>query len=421
MIDVKLIRNRLDEVERNYAKRHAPQPLAAIADLDRRLLDLGRDVERKKNFRNRQSETVAKGKPSEEEKKRIVEEVKRANLEIKELEADEKEKRERLERLLLRLPNLLREEVPAGKDENGNLPVKTWGEPPRFDFEPQSHDALCLASGEMDFPRGVKLARSRFALLRGKIARLERALVNFMLDVQVQRHGYEEVIPPFLVNSATITSTGHLPKFEEDLFKTTDGLYLIPTAEVPLTGIHSRETLPEEALPVRFAAFTPCFRSEAGSYGKDTKGYLRQHQFNKVELVWLAHPERSEEAHQKLLRDAESILEMLEIPYRTVLLCGGDTGFGAAKCYDVEAWIPSQNKYREISSCSNCGDFQARRAKIKIKPKNGGKTFHPHTLNGSGLATGRTLIALLENHQREDGSVRIPPMLSPYFDGLTKI
>ena len=299
--------------------------------------------------------------------------------------------------------------------------MRKVGKLPDFSFSPKAHYEIAEKLGILDIKRGVKIAKSRFAFLKGAGALLERALARFMLDLHLEQHNYTEYSPPYLVNSNVIYGTGQLPKFEEDLFKTEENLYLIPTAEVPLTNIYAGEILKEEELPMQFVGYTPCFRSEAGSYGKDTKGLLRQHQFSKVELVWLTHPKKSEEAHEMLLRHAETVLEKLELPYRTIILCSADIGFAATKCYDIEVWIPAENTYREISSCSNCWDFQARRANIKYYPKEGGKACLVHTLNGSGLAVGRTWIAVVENYQQEDGSIKIPKILQPYMNGLTSI
>jgi seryl-tRNA synthetase len=319
------------------------------------------------------------------------------------------------------IPNILHESTPIGKSENDNVVKYTWGEIPKFSFTQKHHADLAEKLDIMDSARGVKLAHSRFTLVKKAGALLERALMNFMLDLHTKEHGYTEILPPLLVNTQTITGTGQLPKFEVDLFKTTAGLYLIPTAEVPLTGIYSNEILKEEDLPYYFTAFTPCFRSEAGSYGKDTKGYIRQHQFNKVELVKLVHPDTSYDELESLVKQAEEVLKRLELPFRVIALCSGDIGFSAAKCYDIEVWLPSENKYREISSCSNCTDFQARRSNIRFKPKDGGRTQFVHTLNGSGMAIGRTVVAILENYQNEDGSITIPKALIPYMGGLTEI
>jgi seryl-tRNA synthetase len=324
--------------------------------------------------------------------------------------------------LLMLIPNMPHGSVPIGKDEKDNPEIRKWGEIREMDFEPLAHWELGEKLGILDFARASKLAGARFSLYRGQGARLERALINFMLDIHTTQHGYLEVLPPFMVNSASMTGTGQLPKFKEDLFKIHGwDLWLIPTAEVPVTNIHREEILPEEALPVYYVAYTPCFRSEAGSYGKDTRGLIRQHQFNKVELVKFSSPGSSYEELEKLTSDAEEILKRLELPYRVISLCTGDLGFSAAKTYDIEVWLPGQKVYREISSCSNFEDFQARRAGIRYKKKGGSGTELLHTLNGSGLAVGRTFVAILENYQRKDGVVDIPEALKPYMGGMDSI
>lgn len=421
MIDIKILRANPDLVKQSLDKRNAKIDLQSILDMDQQIRDLKSSVETKKNERNTTSAKIGKGQLSPEEKQKAIADTKVLGEIIKEENARLKDLEEKIEQEMLRIPNLLHEDTPEGATEDDNVVVRSWGTPKEFDFEPQHHLDLAEKLGIMDTPRGVKISQSRFTLVRRQGALLERALAAFMLDVQTDDHGYEEVLPPFLVNGDSLQGTGQLPKFEEDLFKTTDGLYLIPTAEVPLTNVYRDEILAEKELPIQFVAHTPCFRSEAGSYGKDTKGYIRQHQFNKVELVWFAHPDKSVEAHEALVGHAEEILKRLELPYRTVTLCSGDIGFSATKCYDIEVWLPSEQKYREISSCSNMWDFQARRAGIRFKPSEGGKTQFVHTLNGSGLAVGRTLVAVLENYQQKDGSIKIPDVLVPYMKGLTKI
>lgn len=323
---------------------------------------------------------------------------------------------------ILGLPNLLADDVPAGVDENDNVVVSEWGEVPTFGFEVKDHHALGEEAGLLDFERGAKIAGARFTVLKGGAARMNRALMAFMLDV-ARGHGYEEVVPPFIANDASLLGTGQLPKFGEDLFRLSkpENYYLIPTAEVPVTNLHRDEILSAEELPALYTAYTPCFRAEAGSYGRDTRGLIRQHQFEKVELVQLVHPEKSEEAHEALTGHAEHILQQLELPYRKMILCAGDISFGAKKCYDLEVWLPAQNSYREISSCSNFGDFQARRANIRFRPEAGAKPQFVHTLNGSSLAIGRTLVAIFENYQQEDGSILVPDALRPYLGGLTSI
>jgi seryl-tRNA synthetase len=326
-----------------------------------------------------------------------------------------------LARLLAKLPNVLDADVPDGADESANLEVKRWGKQPEFDFAPKQHFELGEALGMMDFERAAKIAGSRFTVLRGPLARLERALGQFMINLHTGEHGYEEYAVPSLVNNAAAFGTNQLPKFEEDLFRTTDGRWLIPTAEVPLTNLSAGEILLEKTLPVRLTALTDCFRSEAGASGRDTRGMLRQHQFRKVEMVSIAHPEHSDEEHERMTRCAERVLEWLELPYRRMLLCAGDTGFGAAKTFDLEVWLPGQGMWREISSCSNTRAFQARRMNARFRAEDGKTIAHVHTLNGSGVAVGRALIAVMENYQQADGSIRVPEILVPLMGGLTAI
>ena len=350
---------------------------------------------------------------------RLRAELARAPDEVSEKEARMRSTEQELEQRLLELPNLAHESVPAGADADANHEIRRAGSPPAFDFEPKAHHELGAALGMLDLPRAAKLSGSRFAVLTGAGARLERALIQFMLDVQTKERGYEEVWLPFLVGSGALVGTGQLPKFADDLFKAEGrDLYLIPTAEVPLTNLHAGETLSADELPKRYAAYTPCFRAEAGAHGKDTQGLIRQHQFDKVELVKVTDEETSFDELEGLTRDAERILELLELPYRVVLLSTGDMGGAATKTYDIEVWLPSQGTYREISSCSNCGDYQARRARIRYRPAPGEKARFCHTLNGSGLAVGRTWLAILENYQQADGSITVPEVLRPYLDGL---
>jgi len=339
------------------------------------------------------------------------------------LEAQRDEAEKAMRELLINLPNIPAEDVPIGADESANVEVRQWSEPREFDFEPKDHVDLGEALGILDTERATKIAGARFSILNGAGARLERALVNFMLDIHTREHGYTETLPPFMVNEGALFGTGQLPKFEEDLFKLTDerNFYLIPTAEVPVTNYYADEILEAKDLPKYFTAYTPCFRSEAGSYGRDTRGLIRQHQFEKVELVKLTLPENSDEEHEKLTANAERILQLLGLPYRTVVLSTGDMGFGSRKTYDIEVWLPSQNTYREISSCSNFGDFQARRMNLRFRRAGGAKPEFAHTINGSGLAVGRTWVAILENYQQSDGSIQIPEVLQPYMNGLEKI
>jgi len=372
--------------------------------------------------RNKVSDQIAAMKKDKEDVSSLISEMKTVSKEIKGMEVDLPEIADELNKLLLVIPNIPHESVVIGKDADDNPVIRMWGEIRNFDFTPLPHWEIGEKLHILDFSRAAKIARSRFSLQRGLGATIERALINFMLDIHTRHHGYIETLPPFLVNSDTMTGTGQLPKFREDLFKVEGwDLFLIPTAEVPVTNIHRDEILSFDTLPIRYVSYTPCFRSEAGSYGKDTRGLIRQHQFNKVELVKFCCPEDSEKELESLTADAEEILQRLELPYRVVSLCTGDLGFSAAKTYDIEVWLPGQQLFREISSCSNFTDFQARRANIRFKRKEGRGTELVHTLNGSGLAVGRTLVAILENYQQPDGSVVIPEALRPYLDGVSII
>ncbi len=347
----------------------------------------------------------------------LIVEMRETNQRIKEMDTELSLIEENLQAIIMSIPNLCDDSVPVGQSDADNLEIRVWGARPDFTFTPRPHWEIGEQLGILDFERATKLAGARFALLKGFASRLERALINFMLDLHTQKHGYVEVLPPFMANSASLTATGQLPKFAEDLFKIQDwDLYLIPTAEVPVTNIHREETLEERDLPLCYTAYTPCFRSEAGSYGRDTRGLIRQHQFDKVELVKFTTPETSMQELEKLLNDAEEVLQLLGLPYRVVTLCSGDLGFSATKTYDIEVWLPGQNCYREISSCSNFLDFQARRGAIRYRPDGQKKSRLVHTLNGSGLAVGRTLLAILENYQQADGSVALPEVLKPYFE-----
>jgi seryl-tRNA synthetase len=399
--------------------RRGPAAVAALEGIEplvARRRDLLRDVEDRRAKLKAASKNLGavKDKASAEFEK-ARQELRVAGDEIKKLEETLEASVTDLDDVLLRVPNLPDPSIPDGADSAANRVERTWGEPPKFAFEPKPHWDVGTALGIVDFERAAKIAGPRFAVLLGAGARLERALIQFMLDVHVKEHGYTEVLPPYLVNRTAMTGTGQLPKFEEDLFRTTpQDLFLVPTAEVPVTNLHADEIL-DGPLPRKYVAFTPCFRAEAGSYGKDVRGLIRQHQFHKVELVKFAVPETSGDELESLTANAEAILQRLELAYRVVTLCAGDLGFSAAKTYDLEVWLPSQGTYREISSCSNFGDFQARRAKIRYRPAKGEKPRLVHTLNGSGLAVGRTWLAIVEQHQQADGSVRIPEALRPYF------
>jgi seryl-tRNA synthetase len=419
MLDLKFIRTNLDRVKEMLKNRGQDLDLSLFDTIDKQRRELLGGLEPLRHRRNRVSEEIATMKKRGDDASQIISEMKRVASEIKEREKELSEIEGQLNPVLMVIPNMPHESVVIGEDEDDNLLVRTWGEISDKPFEPLSHWDLGEKLGIFDFSRASKIAGARFVLYRGAGALLERALINFMLDIHTKEHGYTEILPPFMVNSACLTGTGNLPKFKDDLFKMEGwDYYLIPTAEVPLTNIHREEILEEEALPLYYTAYTPCFRSEAGSYGKDTRGLIRQHQFNKVELVKLSHPETSYDELEKMTRDAEEILKRLKLPYRVVSLCTADLGFAAAKTYDLEVWLPGQGLYREISSCSNCEDFQARRAEIRFKKKGSGGTQLVHTLNGSGLAVGRTLVAILENYQQEDGSVVIPEALKPYMGGM---
>lgn len=421
MLDMKFIRENLDETERRLATRGGACTLDGFRELDRKRLALLKESESLKALRNSVSDEIARIKDKSQAQDKILE-MREVSQKIKGMDEELKRLDEELQGILLTIPNLPDPATPLGKSEEDNLEVRRWGTPGEFSFTPKPHWEIGEELGILDFECGAKLTGARFTLSRGAGARMERALISFMLDLHTQEHGYLEVLPPFMVNRESMTGTGQLPKFEEDLFKLTDPEYfLIPTAEVPVTNIHRGEILRKGDLPIRYAAHTPCFRREAGSYGKDTRGLIRQHQFNKVELVKFAHPSQSAEELEKLTADAERVLQLLELPYRVMALCSADIGFSAARTYDLEVWLPGQNCYREISSCSNFGDFQARRASIRFREEEKSKPEFVHTLNGSGLAVGRTLVAILENYQQEDGSVVVPQALRPYMGGVERI
>ena len=425
MLDLKLVRDNLELVRARLRDRGVAIDFGEFLAADEARRRLLTEVEQLKHHRNAVSEEVGRRKKGGEDAGLLIAEMREAGDRIKALDQTVKDSEERIQRLLLTVPNLAHASVPVGPDGGGNLEVRRWGEPRRFDFTPKPHWEIGEALGLLDFERASRMAQARFVVLTGMGARLERALVNFMLDLHTKEHGYTEIFPPLLVNAAAMTGTGQLPKFAEELFKTQDeSLYLIPTAEVPVTNLHREEILPPGRLPLSYVAFTPCFRREAGSYGKDTRGLIRQHQFNKVELVKFAEADRSYEALEQMTRDAETVLQRLGLPYRVVLLCTGDMGFSAAKTYDLEVWLPGQSApgaYREISSISNCETFQARRASIRYRTGPKTPAEYVHTLNGSGVAVGRTVVAILENYQEADGSVRVPEALRPYLDGLERI
>jgi seryl-tRNA synthetase len=426
MLDLNFVRDNLDKVRAALEARQFPTVTLddfAQADAERRRVIAESDqLNAERNASSREIGALMKaGKKEEAEtRRREVGELKER---IAGLDRAREEAETRMHELLSTLPNIPHESVPVGKDETANREERRWGVAPEFDFEPKDHVDLGTTLGILDFERASKIAGARFSILNGAGARLNRALINFMLELHTREHGYLETLPPFIVNSDSLFGTGQLPKFEEDLFKLTDerGLYLVPTAEVPVTNYHRDEILEASQLPMKWAAYTPCFRSEAGSYGRDVRGLIRQHQFEKVELVKYALPENSYDELEALTRDAETVLQKLGLHYRVVALSTGDIGFGPAKTYDIEVWLPSQNTFREISSCSNYETFQARRAQIRFRRAGGAKPEYLHTLNGSGLALGRTWIAVLENYQQADGSILIPEVLRPYMNGMEKI
>ena len=422
MLDLKYVRSNMDGIREMLKNRGYDLDLSAFESLDKERRERLATMEALRNKRNRVSEDIASMKKNGQDASALIAEMKDVSSEIKAQETGLAVIQEGLDSLLMVMPNIPHESVPVGKDSRDNTEIRVWGEKREMGFEPLPHWEIGERLGILDFGRASKLAGARFVIYKGAGAALERALINFMLEVHTKQHGYTEILPPFMVNSACMTGTGQLPKFKEDLFKI-EGWdhYLVPTAEVPVTNIHREEIIREEDLPIYYTAYTPCFRSEAGSYGKDTRGLIRQHQFNKVELVKFCRPENSYEELERLTSDAEEILKRLNLPYRVVSLCTGDLGFAASKTYDLEVWLPGQNLYREISSCSNFEDFQARRAEIRFKRKGASGTELVHTLNGSGLAVGRTFVAILENYQQKDGSVIIPEALEPYMGGINEI
>ncbi len=422
MLDLKFVRDHIEPVRRMLHDRQVDLDLESFLGLDEERRQILREVEELKRRRNLASDGIAQMKQARQDATSQIEEMREVSQRIKNLDQQLAAVQEKLDETLLLIPNMPHPSVAVGKDEHDNPVVKVWGQPPEFDFQPKPHWDVAESLGILDFERAARMTGARFALYWGIGAALERALISFMLDLHTRLHGYLEVLPPFIVNAASLTGTGQLPKFKQDLFKLENSdYYLIPTAEVPVTNIHRNEVLEEDDLPRYYAAYTPCFRSEAGSYGKDTRGLIRQHQFNKVEMVKLVHPETSYDELESLLANAEAILQELGLHYRVVSLCTGDLGFSAAKTYDIEVWLPGQQTYREISSCSNFEDFQARRANIRYRRKGQTKTDFVHTLNGSGLAVGRTLVAVLENCQQRDGSVIIPKALRPYVRNIDKI
>jgi seryl-tRNA synthetase len=425
MLDPTFLRDNLQAVRERLQSRGTDfsrelEELAMLETQRRRLLP---EIEGLKREQNAAGDEVARAKRQGQDATKIQEANRARGQQIKQLSVELESCEQRRNRILLTIPNLPHDSVPIGKSSSDNVEVRRHGTPRTFDFTPQAHWDLGPALGIIDFERGTKIAGARFTVMTGAAARLERALINFMLSLHTKEHGYLEVAPPFMANTASLTGTGNLPKFEADLFKISGDwdLYLVPTAEVPLTNMHRGEIVDGRLLPIRYTAYTPCFRSEAGSYGADVRGLIRQHQFDKVELMSFSDPAQSYNELERLTSNAEEVLKRLELPYRTVLLCSGDMGFASAKTYDIEVWLPGQDTYREISSCSNTEAFQARRASIKYRPEGTGKAEFVHTLNGSGLAVGRTLIAILENYQQADGSVAIPDALRPFMDGAEVI
>ena len=421
MLDIRLLRDDLEQVKKRMATRGIEIDWGEFLSLDRQRRDVLSRLEKLKEQKNRLSGEIGKLKKNGADATELMREVEQLSEEISGREKPLAEVEAGFEQFILTVPNLPHADVKVGKNSDDNREVRRWGAPPKFVFPARNHWEIGEELDILDFQRAAKLAGARFVIYKGAAARLERALINFMLDLHTREHGYKEIIPPTLVNRAALTGTGNLPKFEEDLFQIESPEYfLIPTAEVPLTNVHREEVLQREVLPIKYTAATLCFRREAGSYGKDVRGLIRQHQFNKVEMVKLCEPEFSYDELETMVENAEEVLKRLELAYRVVELCTGDMGFASAKTYDIEVWLPGQDTYREISSCSNCEDFQARRAQIRYRKEKGKPNF-VHTLNGSGLAVGRTLVAILENYQQKDGSVLIPKALRPYMGGLDRI
>lgn len=424
MLDPKFVRANPEEVANLLKKKGYAFPVEQFVELDNQRKVIQTETETLQNERNTRSKSIGKAKAAGEDIQPLLAEVQNLGDQLDAAKERLNAVQAQLDDLLLGVPNIPHESVPEGDDEDDNVEVRTWGTPKEFDFEPLDHVALGEKNGELDFETAAKLTGSRFAVMKGKMARLHRALTQMMLDTHISEHGYEEIYVPYMVNADSLQGTGQLPKFEEDLFRIPFGerdYYLIPTSEVPVTNTVRDEIVDAASLPLQYTCHTPCFRSEAGASGRDTRGMIRQHQFDKVELVQVVEPTRSWDALEALTRHAEAILQKLELPYRVVILCGGDLGFSAAKTYDIEVWLPGQGKYREISSCSNMGDFQARRMKARWRNPETGKPELLHTLNGSGLAVGRALVAVLENYQTADGKVRIPEALQPYMGGVTEL
>ncbi len=418
MLDPQILRNDIEATAQKLATRGYQLDVDAWNELEKNRKHYQVLQEQLQNQRTVKSKSIGQAKAKGEDIQPLMDEVKAIGTQLDEAKAKFEAIQKEVQKLTMYMPNLAMDDVPLGKDEDDNVEVRKWGIPTTFDFEPKDHVDLGVKNGWLNSENAAKLSGSRFTVLSGTIAKLQRVLAQFMLDTHTSQNGYTEHYVPFLVNEATMTGSGQLPKFADDAFITTDEKYLIPTAEVPLTNLYANAIIPKNELPIKMTAHTPCFRKEAGSYGKDTRGMIRQHQFEKVEMVQIIHPDDSNQALEDMTACAEGILKALEIPFRTIVLCTGDMGFGAAKTYDIEVWLPGEDQYREISSCSNCTDFQARRMKTRYRDENEKKPQLAHTLNGSGLAVGRCLIAVMENYQNQDGTIRVPKVLQPYFGGL---
>ena len=422
MLDLKFIRENADVVREAVKNKGEKAELDLLLNLDQRRRGLLQQADELKHQRNVVSERIARMKKEKEDASQEIADMRKVSDQIGALDQELRESEEKINDLLLTIPNLPHESVPVGMDEDSNVEIRSWGERPKLDFEPRPHWELGQILGILDLPRAAKVAGTGFLVLTGKGARLQRALINFMLDLHTKKHSYTEVLPPFVANRTSMTGTGQLPKLADDMYHVErDDLFLIPTAEVPVTNLHRDENLKEEDLPIRYTAYTACFRREAGAYGKDTRGMIRVHQFDKVEMVKFVKPEDSYDELENLLKDAEQVLQLLNLPYRVRILCTGDLSFAAAKCYDIEAWCSGLGNYQEVSSCSNFVDFQARRMGLRFRPKGGGKLQYVHTLNGSGVALPRTMIAIMENYQTEKGTIVIPEVLRPYMDGMEEI
>ena len=424
MLDLDFVRENIDLVKDAIEKKGTSAPIDEFKEVDKKRRELIQEVEELKQERNQSSQKIGelKREGKDEAAQEIIDRMQVVADEIKELDKKVKKYNQRLEEIMLQLPNIPQDDVPFGEDEADNVSVKTWGEPRQFDFSPQAHWDLGVDLDILDFEKGAKVSGARFTFLKQSAAKLERALIDFMIDVHTKEHDYEEVFPPFMVHEKSMYGTGQLPKFAEDSYKVEDtDYYLIPTAEVPITNMYREQILSKDDLPIHHVAYSACFRSEAGAHGRDTRGIIRQHQFNKVEMVKFVEPKNSEEELEKLVANAEAILQKLELPYRVMDMCTGDLGFTAAKKYDLEVWMPSYDTYREVSSCSNFKSFQARRAEIRYRPEPGANTKHVHTLNGSGLAIGRTAAAIMENYQTEEGEIIIPEVLRNYMGGKEKL